>query len=194
MKNVLSILIISVITSCVSAQTKSVKTVSFVDLTKFLGTWYEVANIPQSFQKKCIKNTTANYSLKNHRKIKVINSCLEADGSVKQATGQARIVDTNSNAKLKVSFAKILGIFLPFSGDYWIIDLATDYSYALIGHPSQKYAWILTRSPAVSKETLIRADTVLKSNGYDTCLLLTSIQDGGFNKRLKLCDVVKKLN
>ena len=140
--------------------------VNKVDLKKYIGLWYEVAKIHNWFQKDCIKNTTAEYSLREDGRIKVVNSCMQADGSIKVAEGVAKVVDNISNAKLEVSFVKILGIQL-FWGDYWIIGLGDNYDYALIGSPDRKYGWILSRTKKLSQEKLNEISDLLKIKGYD---------------------------
>ena len=141
-------------------------TVSSVDLNKYVGVWYEIAKIPNSFQSKCTSNTTATYSLREDGKIDVVNRCIEKDGSVNEAKGIAKVVDTKTNAKLEVSFVRILGISL-FWGDYWIIGLDKDYKYAIVGTPSQKYGWILSRTSKLSEENLKSAFEILKKQGYN---------------------------
>lgn len=140
--------------------------VNQVDLNKYIGLWYEIAKIHNWFQKDCIKNTTAEYSLGEDGRIKVINSCIQADGSKKVAEGVAKVVDNISNAKLEVSFVKILGIQL-FWGDYWIIGLGDNYDFALVGTPDRKYGWILSRTKKLSQEKLNRISDILKLKGYD---------------------------
>ena len=137
-----------------------------VDLKKYVGVWYEIAKIPNSFQKKCARNTTATYKLRSDGNIDVINRCVEADGSVNEAKGIAKVVDTTSNAKLEVSFVSILGINL-FWGDYWIIGLDKDYTYAVVGTPSRKYGWILSRTPQLSSEKMEEVFSILKKQGYN---------------------------
>ena len=83
----------------------AVETVSSVDLNRYLGKWYEIASIPAFFQKKCVKNTTAEYKKLDYGKIDVINSCTKKNGKVEVANGIGRIVNTQTNAELKVSFA-----------------------------------------------------------------------------------------
>ena len=102
-----------------------------VDLTRYLGTWYEIASFPQRFQRGCTA-TKATYSLRADGDIDVVNQCRKGSPTGKEdvAKGRARVVDRVSDAKLEVSF------FRPFWGDYWVIDLAPDYSYAVVGHPS----------------------------------------------------------
>lgn len=106
------------------------QTVQYVDLKSYLGTWYEIAAFPQSFQRGCT-HTKADYSLNDDGTIRVVNSCLK-DGKPKTAVGKATVVDKKTNAKLAVQF------FWPFKGKYWIIALAHDYSYAVVGHPNRK--------------------------------------------------------
>jgi apolipoprotein D and lipocalin family protein len=140
--------------------------VNKVDLNKYIGLWYEVAKIPNWFQKKCIKNTTAEYSLRDDGKIKVVNSCIQDDGSKNVAEGVAKVVDNISNAKLEVSFVKILGIQL-FWGDYWIIGLGENYDFAIVGSPDRKYGWILSRTKKLPSDKLNQISDLLKIKGYD---------------------------
>jgi apolipoprotein D and lipocalin family protein len=151
----------------IMAQNKeSVTTVDHVDLQKYAGTWYEIAKIPNSFQDQCVGNTTASYSLNDDGSIKVVNKCKDDEGDMDSAEGLANVVDTKSNSKLEVSFVSIFGIHL-FWGDYWIIGLSDDYSYAVIGTPNRKYGWILSRTPQLSEEKLNEAYDILRKNGYN---------------------------
>ena len=140
--------------------------VASVDLNKYVGTWYEIARIPNSFQSKCAMNTTATYVMRKDGEIDVINRCVGSDGNVNIAEGVAKVMDTKTNAKLKVSFVKILGIRL-FWGDYWIIGLDRDYRYAVVGTPSRKYGWILGRTPALSDEEKEAISNILTKQGYN---------------------------
>ncbi len=143
-----------------------VQTVSHVDLSKYVGKWYEIAKIPNSFQKQCKSGTTAFYKLRDDGNIDVINSCYDEDGELDKSEGLAKVVDTVSNAKLEVSFVSILGIHL-FWGDYWIIGLDKDYQYAVVGTPNRKYGWILSRTPKLSEDTLKEIFGILKDQGYN---------------------------
>ncbi|MDP3641355.1 MAG: lipocalin family protein, partial [Alphaproteobacteria bacterium] len=136
-------------------------TAQHVDIKKYMGKWYEIASFPTWFQKDCT-GTTATYSLNPDSTVKVLNRCFKKtlDGSEDRAEGSAYVVDSKTNAKLKVTF------FGPFYGDYWIIDLADDYGYAVVGHPNRKYLWILSRTPQISTQN------------YDSLLL--KIQQKGF--------------
>ena len=151
------------------------KTVSFVDLQKYTGTWYEAAKIPNRFQKQCDRNTTATYELQTDGTLSVINRCIEADGSEDSADGIARVVDTLTNARLEVSFFSIFGFHL-FWGDYWIIGLDEDYQFAVIGTPSRKYGWILCRQPKMSDENMEKAFSILRNQGYNPADFIQSRQ------------------
>lgn len=135
-----------------STDESKLETVSSVDLKRYTGTWYEIARYQNKFEKKCVGNVTADYSLKDDGKIKVLNRCLKKDGTISDAEGEARIKDKTTNAKLEVRFAPGFLSFLPMVwGDYWIIDLASDYSYAVVGDPKRDYLWILSRTPQMSE-------------------------------------------
>ncbi len=147
------------------------QTVAHVDLSRYLGSWYEIASFPQSFQRGCTA-TTATYTLRNDGDIDVLNRCRKGsiDGEENSALGRARVVDRATNAKLEVSF------FRPFWGDYWIIDLSDDYSYAVVGHPGRDYLWILSRTPTMAAATYESLITRLQAHGYETSRLVRTLQ------------------
>lgn len=122
-------------------------TVDGVDLARYGGAWHEIALLPNRFQKQCVADTQASYRLEGER-VEVINRCRTADGSVDTARGQAKVVPGSGNAKLRVSF------FWPFYGDYWVLALDPDYRQVLIGEPSRKYAWVLSRTPQMDEAAL----------------------------------------
>lgn len=128
-------------------QLPALEAVPEVNLERYLGTWYEIASYPQRWQEGCTA-TTATYTLRSDGEIDVLNKCRKGslDGPEDAAEGRARVVDRTSNAKLEVSF------FWPFWGDYWIIDLGPDYEYAVVGHPSRDYLWILSRTPTLDAQ------------------------------------------
>ncbi len=157
---------IGVVITVNSSEPDQPRVVDHLDVDRYVGTWYEIASIPTWFQKQCVQGTTATYSSLPNGKIKVVNKCYNKKGQHKKATGRAWIVDKTTNAKLKVSFFNILGFWL-FPGDYWVIDLDSDYQYAVVGHPSKKYGWILSRTPQLSDENLNNIKGRLKDQGYD---------------------------
>jgi apolipoprotein D and lipocalin family protein len=172
MKNYFVFLItisVMILISCASSQDKELpplKTVKQVDLNKYVGLWYEIAKIPNSFQDQCAYGTTAEYKLQKDGSIQVINKCYDENGEADIADGVANIVDKKTNAKLEVSFFSILGI-RPFWGDYWIIGLDENYQWAVVGTPGRKYGWILSRTPSLPDETLQKIFSILKEQNYN---------------------------
>ncbi len=147
------------------------RTVERVDLPRYLGTWYEIASYPQRFQAGCTA-TTATYSRRDDGIIEVLNRCRKGglDGPEDSAKGRARVVDTTTNARLEVSF------FGPFWGDYWVIDLAEDYAYAVVGHPNREYLWVLSRTPTLAPDTYAGIVARLGAQGYDPARLVPTLQ------------------
>ena len=156
-----------------AAPSRPLETVPSVDLARYAGTWYEIASYPQRFQKGCT-GTTATYTLRDDGKVEVLNRCARdsLNGRVTVAKGKAKVVDTRTHAKLKVSF------FWPFWGDYWIIDLGRDYEYAVVGHPKRKYLWILSRTPVMDETVYDGILDRLRAQGYDTKRLVRTLQPG----------------
>jgi apolipoprotein D and lipocalin family protein len=138
--------------------------VSHVELSRYTGTWYEIARYPNSFQKDCI-HSSAVYKLKANGSVSVLNSC-QKKGVMKTAEGKARVVDPITNAKLEVSF------FWPFWGDYWIIDLGEDYDYAVVSEPRRKYLWILARDPQMDDRLYAKILQRLREKGFDIRMLI----------------------
>lgn len=168
-----------------------VETAEFIDLQKYVGKWYEVASIPQFFQRKCARNTVAEYAFAEKGRIQVLNSCENSEGERISAEGRAKVVDQETNSKLKVTFVKLGGwIFVP-GGNYWILDVDPNYEVALVGDPSREYAWILSRTPSLSKEKMVIAEAFFRAQGYDTCLIQTSAQTEGLSQREPLCEFVR---
>jgi apolipoprotein D and lipocalin family protein len=141
---------------------QTLQTVPYVDLKKYAGKWYEIASFPQRFQKGCYC-TTAEYTPTDKGDVIVENRCNKDSINGKQSyiKGKAFVVENSGNAKLKVQF------FWPFRGKYWIIELADDYSYAVVGHPNRKYLWILSRTPSINDTTYQQIISRLKEKGFD---------------------------
>ena len=137
-----------------------------VDLSRYMGRWYEIALIPNFFQRRCVADTSAEYALREGGLVSVTNRCRTKSGDMDQAEGVARVVDPATNARLEVSFVSLLGLRL-FWGDYWILGLGEDYDYALVGTPSRRYGWVLARDPEVSEEQLAAWLRALAEQGYD---------------------------
>ena len=146
-----------------------------VDLARYLGRWYEIARYEAWFQRGC-ESVTADYALNKDGTIRVVNACRQGSitGKPKSATGKAKVADaaTNApaNAKLKVSF------FGPFYGDYWVLDHADDYSWSIVGEPSGRYIWILSRQPHLTPEAFATLEARVKALGYDWSLVRVTQQ------------------
>jgi len=147
------------------------RTVSHVDLERYTGTWYEIASFPQRFQKGCTASSAV-YTLRADGTIQVVNKCNRdsLDGRETIARGRARVVDRDSNAKLKVTF------FWPFWGDYWIIDLDPEYRFAVVGHPNRNYLWILSRKRTMDPPVYSGILDRLRAQGYDVSRLQVTLQ------------------
>lgn len=151
---------------------KEPSVVSSVDLKRYMGTWYEIARLPNFFERK-LKCASATYTLREDGKITVLNkgNYITNPEKTTSAEGVAWIPDINSPGKLKVQF------FWPFSGDYWIMELDKDYRYVLVGDPSRKYLWILNREKEMAESTF---NTLLQKaidNGYDVKSIILVDQD-----------------
>lgn len=140
--------------------------VAHVDLSRYVGRWYEIAKIPNRFQKQCARGTTATYTLREDGRIEVVNRCRKSNGDLDEARGIAEVVDPESNAKLRVSFVSFLGI-RPFWGDYWILALGDDYEYALVGTPDREYGWVLARTPTLPADVVRGILERIREQGYD---------------------------
>jgi len=145
--------------------------VPFVDLNRYAGKWYDIASFPQRFQKGCHR-TTAEYSLSDKGFVIVENRCNKdsLNGKESYIKGKAFVVPGTNNAKLKVQF------FWPFKGDYWVIDLAEDYSYAVVSEPGKKYLWILSRTPVMDENIYKQITDKLLAKGFDLSKLKKTVQ------------------
>jgi len=138
-------------------------TATRVDVNRYLGRWYEIARIDHSFQKDCVA-AAAEYSLRPDGDIRVVNSCRikTPDGPLRSVEGRAWVVDKDTNAWLEVQF------FWPFRGDYVVIDLdERNYGYAVVGHPSRDYLWVLSRTPQLEAGTYGEILERIAKQGYD---------------------------
>lgn len=164
--------------SAFSEENKPLETVSAVDLKRYAGKWYEVARLPNSFQKKCAGNVSAEYKLLDDGKIEVVNSCKETNGKLSVATGKAKIADEKTNSKLEVRFAPAWLSFLPFVwGDYWIVELGENYDYAVVASPDRKYFWILSRTPEIEETRLQQILQRAKDKSFDTSKVIRTKQN-----------------
>ena len=168
--NLLKLLIVTMFISCstIAGGNPKLETVKNVELQKYLGKWYEIARFEQSFQKDC-ESVTAEYTLRHDGDINVLNSCRKGsvDGELKQSTGRAWVKDKKTNAKLRVQFF-LKNIKIKFlSGKYWVLALGENYEYSMVGDPSRKYLWILSRTPKMDAATYDELVATARDKGFE---------------------------
>lgn len=170
----MAVAVLTIIMSAVPAQAAEValQAVPAVDLQRYAGTWYEIARLPNKFQADCVSDVTATYTPKPDGRVEVVNRCRKKDNSIDEANGIARVVDPSTNAKLEVRFAPEWLSWLPMVwGDYWIIDLAPDYSVAAVGDPRREWLWVLARKPKMDEASYQELLNRLTAQGFDTAQL-----------------------
>ncbi len=148
-----------------SSAARPVTPVARVDLNRYLGGWYEIARVPNRFQRQCARRSVAVYGLLADGRLSVRNQCLKRSGMVDEARGVARVMDATSQARLQVSLVSFLG-WRPFWGDYWIIGLDPNYRWAVVGHPRRDYGWILARTPTLEPAEREAILELVERNGY----------------------------
>jgi apolipoprotein D and lipocalin family protein len=150
------------------------RVVPSVDLPRYAGLWYEVARLPNRFEEKCAGDVTAEYTPKGTDRLKVVNRCRKRDGRMSEAVGEAKLADSKGpNSRLKVRFAPSFLSFLPMVwGDYQVIELAPDYSHAVVGAPDRKYLWVLSRSPRMDEATYLRLLEAARAEGFDVSRMI----------------------
>ena len=149
-----------------------VASVASVDLARYVGKWFEIGSFPMFFQRDCVGDTTAEYTLAPDGRVKVNNRCRSQKG-FDEAIGTATVVDGFANSRLKVSF------FWPFKADYWVIGLDADYRWAVVGNPNRKYLWVLSRTPQLPKPLLEAALAAATAQGFDLSQLRYTMQGEG---------------
>jgi apolipoprotein D and lipocalin family protein len=151
------------------ADRSSLQPVPDLDLSRYAGVWYEIARLPNKFQTSCAGDVTATYTILEDGTIEVLNKCRGGDGKMTEIKGAAKLADKDGpNSKLKVRFAPAFLSFLnAVWADYWVIDLAPDYSYAVVGEPDREYLWVLARKPWLDRDTLYGIIERAAQNGFE---------------------------
>lgn len=153
------------------AQERPLPVVPALDLDRYMGVWHEIARYPNNFERMCERDVTATYSRNADGAVKVTNACRKSDGQMASVDGVARLVASPS--KFKVRFAPAWLSWLPLVwADYWVIDLAADYSYAVVGEPDRDYLWILARDARMSDDVYARISARLPALGFDAARLV----------------------
>ncbi|MFW5815738.1 MAG: lipocalin family protein [Wenzhouxiangella sp.] len=162
--------------SAMSFANPPLELVDSLDLERYQGRWYEIALLPNRFQRRCVSDTSARYRLREDGRVEVTNRCRQEDGSWRVAQGVARKADPDGpNAALEVRFAPRWLAWLPFVwGDYRVIALGEDYEYAMVGSRNRKYLWILARQPGLDPDVLARLRSHAQAQGFDVDNLVMS--------------------
>jgi len=156
----------------------SVAPIATLDVPRYMGTWFEIAKFPNRFQRKCVRNTSAEYALQGDGSVQVVNRCRTAQGDTIEAIGQARQLGAATSPKLEVRFAPAWLSFLPMVwGDYWVIDLDARYQLVAVSEPRREYLWVLSRTPQVDAQAYQALLGRLTQQGFDIGRLERTRQD-----------------
>ena len=148
------------------------QSVKSLDVPRYLGRWYEIAKFPNRFQRECVSDTSADYTLLPDGHLRVLNQCRQADGEWQRAVGLAKQVGDDQSARLEVRFAPAWLSFLPFVwGDYWVVDLDDKYELVAVSEPARAYLWVLSRSPVVDASRYAALLARLAAMGLDVSRL-----------------------
>ena len=151
--------------------------IASLDVKRYMGTWYEIAKYPNWFQRKCVRNTYANYQVLGPGKVQVLNRCVTAEGQTIEAAGLARQIGAADSPRLEVRFAPEWLSFIPLVwGDYWVIDLDEAYQLVAVSEPKRQYLWVLSRTQEVQPAALEALFARLKARGFDLNKLETTPQ------------------
>jgi apolipoprotein D and lipocalin family protein len=141
-------------------------TIAALDVPRYMGTWYEIAKYPNWFQKICVADTSAQYSLQRDSTLQVVNRCRKESGEFDQVIGEARQIGAATSPKLQVRFAPAWLSWLPLVwGNYWVIDLDEDYQLVAVSEPTREYLWVLSRTPEINDQTYEALLLRLKAQG-----------------------------
>ena len=160
-----------------SASNQPLRVVESLDLAKYAGRWYEAARFPNKSQDQCVGDVVVHYGLRADGRIDVVNRCRTSTGKVDEARGIARKAgDGANNARLEVRFAPAIFSFLASVwGDYWVIGLGPDYTWAVVASPNREYLWFLSRTPEMSAASYARAIEIARGNGFDVTRLVKTM-------------------
>lgn len=169
-------------TTAQATEPAPLQAVDSVNLTSYLGHWYQIAHYPNKFQSQCVSDTTADYRLLPYGRVEVTNQCKTDTGVIDKVVGEARLAQPRflgipvgkvvSTSKLQVRFAPaVLGWVPGVWAPYWVIQLAPDYRYAVVSEPSRDYLWILSRTPTLAPQDRAAINAQLQQQGFDLARL-----------------------
>ena len=148
-------------------------TASNVDIARYVGKWYAVESLPQFFTRKCVAQT-AEYGILSAQTISVLNTCIKKDGDTTDIEGKAVVKDTQTNARLEVTFNSFWTRLFRVKGEYVIIKLSEDYDTVMVGSSDRKSLWIMSRHPSIEENVLKEYKAYAKKLNFDVSKLVTS--------------------
>ena len=169
MKSLILKIVLGSLALAAVANEDELRTIPALDVPRYMGTWYEIAKYPNPFQKKCVKDTRADYQLLVNGAVQVTNRCTMDNGEVEVVVGAGRQVGNARSPKLKVRFAPEWLSFIPMVwGDYWVIDLDPEYQLVAVSEPKRDYLWVLARTPTVNPRAYEELVVRLEKKGFDS--------------------------
>lgn len=162
-----------------TASIQPLRVVDSLDLTRYAGRWYEAARFPNKLQDQCSGDVVVHYAVRTDGRMDVVNRCRTAEGKTDEARGIGRKAgDGKNSARLEVRFKPAILSFLPSAwGDYWVIGLGPEYTWAVVGTPSREYLWLLSRTPEMSAISYERAIEIARGNGFDVSRIVKTTND-----------------
>jgi apolipoprotein D and lipocalin family protein len=158
----------------IASRAADVVSVPALDISRYAGEWHEIARLPMFFQRQCVGDITAQYTLSEDGQIGVRNRCRNEDGELEEADGVARRVE-GYPGRLQVRFAPDWLSWMPFTwADYWVIALDPDYQWAVVGEPGREYLWILARTPELGRTQFDQIKAQVTAMGYELDDLIVS--------------------
>jgi apolipoprotein D and lipocalin family protein len=151
--------------------------IASLDLTRYMGRWYELARYPNRFQRQCTGAATADYALLPKGTVQVVNRCPRPGGTVDEAVGEARRVGPEGSPTLQVRFAPAWLSFLPqVWGNYWVVELDAAYRLAVVSEPKREFLWVLSREPDLPAAEWPALNARLQALGFDPARLVRSAE------------------
>ena len=157
--------VLTAITFCGCFETENIPAVTDFDLSRYLGKWYEIYRLPNSFEQG-MSDVYAEYSVADNGSYKVVNHGTR-NGIKKSISGFVRFAGPADVGELEVSF------FRPFYSRYRVIKLAPDYRYAVVTSGAKKYLWVLARTPQLSEDEKADIMAFLKDNNFPVDKLIS---------------------
>ncbi len=151
---------------------KALASAAHVDLDRFVGSWFEVARLPDRQDKDCVSDARVTYA-RTDNGLRLLSLCRRDNGTIRRSTGRAKLADDATQARFKISYSHSALDALPFVwSDYTIIDVADDYSTAIVGAADRKHLWFLARQPAVADPAHQDFMNKARAQGFDTSALV----------------------